>query len=542
MPEIEIEQAPKPIKKADLRREIDKEADKIRERTTLPKSPGKEITDREWETWAKLLTDVMWESIVCYLYRRRPKIIRQLSDPNNKNFIDKIVKIIDIREYVRRMHGGGNYQMKVVASGPGERSVCNVNIDIPIDEAIPILNYDELDLNAPENVGYKGYLINKGIIDDKGKTMAQNTGGGQSITGADMVSMFDKFLKLTSEQQTQLMLSMKQQPNDGIGSKVGDILLAQMQQNDPNKMLTALASVKDLFGKQGGGMEAIIPLFVSMLQNTTTQTEHMLKMQAEQHKATIEMLKEMKTPRAEGESMMGNMKSAFELFEMIDGMRGGGGSRGPWEIGLDYAKEIGVPLVQAITQIYSMAKGVSGVAQPTGNNAVTPKSATPTGKQITTGDIARARAAEAAREKPAQYNGTPAPPTQVAEPQVEIVEPELDPTSQEIQGLLMQTGGIITAFMNNGQDGVDLAQSVVGMYGVATHAMIAKHGEERLFQEAKACAPLWDKLSIFGDEKVKAFLHEFVNYEQLLVDEDDEEEVVIETPPTRPGGRGGRKK
>ena len=554
MPEISVDEiAGEPIKASKLKRPVDRQAQEMKERMTLPEVPSKELNDRQWEDYAKLLTPEMWTQVTSmYLYRIIPKIIIQLVEPTNKyKNIDKLNRIVNVREHIAKLHGGGYYRIDVNKSKKGgEVSLCQVFVDIPITEVEPILDYRMLDLNHPDNRGYIISLKARGILDDRGNPMAtQQTPPQQAaITGQDMVGVFKDamgmFMKMNADQQAAT--AAKLADAGGIGGQVGAILLEQMKQNDPTKTFAAIAQMKDLFAtKPVGGIETILPMFLTMSQN-------MMTMQENNHKAMIEVIKETKTPK--GEDPLNGLEKAFSVFSMIDEMRGGGGPKSGWEVAIDAAKEIGVPLIQAVTQIYAIARSGQAPApgqpaQPGQPTPPTTKPAIPGGRPKTNMDIALENAKRAAGEKPAQAPpdaATQPPPNGVAALplQPEVIAPEVDPQVAQLQGVLGQVGGVIVEFMKQDRDGVDLAQHVVGMYTKMAHAQVASAGEEKLFTAICTFPELWQHLEIYGEEKVKLFVHEFVHYEHLLqtdpqyMEVDEGEEAEPEEPVSRTSKRG----
>ena len=546
MPEISVDEIPEQtggIKRTKMKREVDQKADELRERLTLPPVPAFEMNDKQWEEYSRLLTGDMWTQISSmYLYRLYPKIIVQLVDPTNRyKNIDKLNRIANVREHIIRLHGGGKYKLDVNKSRKkGEEKLCQVFIDIPITEADPILDYRMLDLSSSDNTGYVTSLKAKGVLDDRGNPMhSQQQNNGQSTQ--DLMQMFREMMGIYQKMNTDQQLAMREKlQNDkeaGLGGQIGNLLLERMKQDNPNAMLTVFTTMMDKLGNKGSDLAAIVPLFISMMGKSTEQSEAMLKMQAENHRATLELLKDMKAPKGGGgeDNTLSGLKNAMEVFSMMDDLRGGGGPKGTWETVKDIAVDVGVPILNAITNIYAIAKGQApGQPLQTTPNPTQPATAS-TGKVITSGDLARQAARDAATQKPAQAPAETQPVNGVVQPEVI----EVDQQTAQIRQLLGQAGGMIVEFMKQDRDGVDLAQHIVGLYTKVAHAQIASVGEDRLMAEIVAFAPLWNQLSVFGEPAVRKFVHEFVDYENLLandpnyMEEDIEEEPIdVSTIPT----------
>src|SRR5215467_8866565 len=69
-------------------REVDKAAAVLAEKHEVPDPPAKTIGFDQMQEWFKLLTPEMWSHLMVYCYRLRPRIIRQLKDPDLPNYID----------------------------------------------------------------------------------------------------------------------------------------------------------------------------------------------------------------------------------------------------------------------------------------------------------------------------------------------------------------------------------------------------------------------------------------------------------------------
>ena len=96
-------------------REVDHAAKALADKHALPQPPGKQLTFEQMQEYLKLLTPEMWGHITMYLYRTRPRIIRQLKDPDAKKYIDCIGEPFDM-EYMIERHGGGRYMLEAVDS------------------------------------------------------------------------------------------------------------------------------------------------------------------------------------------------------------------------------------------------------------------------------------------------------------------------------------------------------------------------------------------------------------------------------------------
>lgn len=526
MPELDLDatgnEAPEKvsggIKKSSLR-EIDKKAAAIRDKATLPRTPGSRIDSRQWTEWARLLTPEMWSSLALYIYRTFPVIIRQLSDPRNDNNIGIATETVDIEGYIKELCGGGKYRVDVTDAG---KKICEIRLNIPIHECEPKLDYKELDLFSKENQSYVQSLKYRGILGEDGKP---RPGGGniqgqnnQGVSSQDLMTVVNQMMglvtRMSNEQKEDFKERLRSQSTEqgGISGRIGDIILKQMEQNNPNSMLTSFAALKDLFVKQGGGLETIMPMFLQM-------TQQMLQMQSDNHKATVELIKEMKSPKGgEGGNLLDSVESAMGIMERLDSLRGSKGSGGIVETVLEGIERVGLPLVGHAMRIYEINKLGKVAINPNPTPTPQPAPATVSGPKRISGMEA---AANYAKEEAAKNAGLPK--ANGAEP----IQPEVvaDEGAMQLNMLLQQTGGIIVQYMNDDKDGAELAVNVIDMYKKVTYTMVANHGEEKLFQAIRNFPEMWANLEKFGEPAVKQFIHEFCHYEEFLEPEQEEEEI-----------------
>jgi hypothetical protein len=85
--------------------------------------------------------------------------------------------------------------------------------------------------------------------------------------------------------------------------------------------------------------------------------------------------------------------------------------------------------------------------------------------------------------------------------------------------------------LNSGTPGYDFADHIVGLTGNAAHAMICVHGEDALVQTMLSIP----EIALFGEQRLRTFTKEFVNYEQCLEQAaaQEEEELSAESESTR---------
>jgi hypothetical protein len=219
-------------------------------------------------------------------------------------------------------------------------------------------------------------------------------------------------------------------------------------------------------------------------------------------------------------------------------------------VGLDFVRELGPNIVQPglqfISNLMVLNKG-GGMTQPIGtpgappmtaafdpysrpdllrqhaqnlNRQATPTTAGPTppgapfNPYTATGDQSKQHA-QAQNSPPATApNQTPVTPDGGASGRMQQGGPA---PPNEMLLLLQNYGGLILNALNSGVPGYDFADNVARLFGNATHAMIANHGEQVLAENMLAIP----ELAMFGEFRLRRFAHEFVNYEEFL-DQDQE--------------------
>jgi hypothetical protein len=224
---------------------------------------------------------------------------------------------------------------------------------------------------------------------------------------------------------------------------------------------------------------------------------------------------------------------ARELIES----RGGGGRRNGWDVALDLTRELGPSVVQPVLQLINNIMVLRSQPNSTARapapgmaaaGAGTPSAFDPYANpealrqhalMMTNQPAAAAAAASAqgpatapnqAASGPAASTGSPAG----AAPQGATAPNELLP-------LVQNYGGLIVNALNNGTPGYDFADYVARLFGTATHAMIAGHGEEPLCQSMFSVP----ELAMFGEGRIRKFVHEFVDYETYLENLEGGDEV-----------------
>lgn len=481
-------------------REVDAAAAALAQKRLIPRPPARKLTFDEMQEWMKLLTADMWSHVLCYLYRIHPRIIRQLKNPDSPKYIDCISQPFDL-DYVIQNHGGGKYSFTVVDTDQKMREAGNklfeCDFEIPLSQHDPKLAYEELDINHRANMAYVQLLQYRGILDSKGQVMATQPNGSATGVQADIVKEVLSFAKqVTTDKEANAAAARSASSEQTLNKAVGDILIEKMKQDDPNKNLVGLlAIIKEVLAtnKPADGS-------TQFLQQVLTMTS--------QHQQTVLTLFEKMTEarRNEPSPQMEQFSQLLEFSERLSGFRGGGGRRSGWDIGLDYAQQLGVPLLNLIGNMMSLRNNgrpmpsAAGMAQP----GATPPAAPPGAFDPYANPGALRAFSQAAAA------------AQSAIPQASAnVNPQITQVAQVIQAY----GGLVVQHLNSGTPGWQFGDWVAALMGNATHAQIAAHGPDALV----AAMLSFPETAMYGEPRIRRFVDEFINYEQYLPAEDGDE-------------------
>lgn len=505
-------------------REVDKAASDLANDHILPLPPGKSLDWDQAQKYMSLLTPAMWSHFMVYLYRIKPKIRRQLNDPNSPNYIDCLAEPFTL-DYLITRHGGGKYQLQAVDNDrrpTTNKEVFKCLFDINDTQYPPILNYQELELEARENKSYIAWLQNKGILDGKGNVMPQPAAAppasaATNLSAKEVLDILGYAHKMNSDQQAAFRAQFAP-GTDSLSKSVGDILLEKMRQDDPSRDWDRMMA------------------FIEKLNKPDSSFAQMLQMQQEQRKTDLEytrLLLANQQDRTNPRSQFGEFREFLMFAREIWQTGGSGGRRNGWDTGLEIARDVVLPGLQTlgntITNIMALRNGVAPVAAaPGGRGTTTPQAFDPYANPAARAAYAQSMSQQA-QPQPAAAGGpgppapNPANPAQPADPQNQLL------------GLFAQYGNLIVGHLNNGTAGYDFADMITGLLGIATHAMIAAQGEELLVTTMMGIP----EMAIFGETRLRQFTHEFIHYQEFLERQEEgegeeeppiEPEVVMDTP------------
>jgi hypothetical protein len=511
-------------------REVDKEATKLASEHILPVPPGKNL---DWDQAAKyfsLLTPGMWAHISVYLYRLRPKIRRQLKNPKSPNYIDCIGQYFD-QEYIIARHGGGGFQIQVIDTdvkrSEDGQLLFKCAFDINDTQHPPILDYDELELEARENKSYVQWLQNTGVLDGMGKPTAkaqqpQNpTANTAGLSAKEVLDILSFSHKMNADQRAEFRQQFPTS-DDSLSKSVGTILLEKMRQDDPGKDFDRMLAWAQT---QMGAMEKLIER-ANKPDNSFTQ---FMQFYAQQQTTNLEYTKMLIDANRRDDRHEDDFDKLAKMVTFVKDLMGNQKmGRSGWDTGLEIAKEVVLPGVQLVGNIITNSMALRNGAAPQAPGAQ-PQSASvqrPFDPYRHPDQMRQyAAAASAVPQSPPAQPQQSAPPPGPQQPAMQPPNP--NDSEAMLFNILQMYGNLIVNHLNNSTPGYDFADYVVGLLGTSNHAMIAAPGEETIVRVMMRIP----EIALFGEVRLKQFVHEFVNYQQYLESQEEIEEEETETAP-----------
>lgn len=519
------------------RTQIDAEAKNLSEKSELPRAPSPVVNDESTLVdWLTLLTPDMWNKLMIYVYRLYPIINRKMLDPDKDNNVDVLTKdSIDtqggIISYMMKMHGGGKYKILLNdASKNKNQTHFTAHINVPIDSALPRLNYTELEINNPKNQGYIQLLQNHGIMNDKKQivspTATATPASGTPAQGSnDTAAILDKFSgvydkilgamgKMSSDQKAEL--------NKG---GINELFLEKMKQDSPNNQVTMLTAMMAMF-------EKIIPKPVPVDPANTISFQTILQMQADSHNRMLEMVTKMIGGQKEAQSPLALLTELRTALPEVFKGSGGSGETAPrsnLEIGLDIAKEFGLPILGIVSQVIQMktgAKPAIPVNIQQAEEMVQQSGMQGQGQQPqpirSNPQLEAARANQAAQVQQPNANSNGDNVTQMPDPN-QTSNPNFSPL---IHKYLLGYGQLIINAMKAGESGIAVGENIKSftpMIGQDVYEIIRSQGKEKLLTTMELTEGFWSQTgALYGKDRMNEFVEEFLNFEKIIAEEDNE--------------------
>jgi hypothetical protein len=472
-------------------------------RIKIPEPPTKLYGNWEsYDGYQTKLTQEHWTTLLWYLYRSWPKIVR----PENEGYIDKGSGVLQL-SYILRKHGSGEYQ--VILNNPSmpklQRKVTKVNFKLMDEENPPLLNMAELDVEYKGNKLFVDQCIARGLLTTEKKPMnsLQASGNGNQD---QLVRLLEKIIDKKDAAPTG-----GKDPRDAALAEVITImgkgneastkmLIEQMQsttkENDPDRMLKLVTAIIDLTGKnqppaqQGNGIDMF-----KVLELLSKKDEKILEL--------IGRIAEGKGGSGSGD---GGKEDSFDTFldrmgkwNEAMGLAGGeggsgrGGKKSTLEVILQYsmpAVEKALGLVQNL--LYLKGQGV----------------------QPNPGGVGGGGQQQQQRHQPAPGLGPVAVTSPADGPQdvrdAMLGEAEANQVEIIKKGV-RQLGPQIIAAMERGTEGDAFAESIYNFLGPMAYNQIAGLGEEKLIEYLQLEPAIWQRLQTV-ESALRIFIKEFIAF------------------------------
>ena len=516
-----------PLSPRDITNQKAREA---REARKLPPIPGYAPSLEQLVEWFKLLDEDMWSHVTPYLYRKWPVIVRQLSDPENKSYIDMICKEhVDkgLIEYLQNTHGGGTYKfiindLDLKTPRGNSKSIMEPSFKINENDFPPILNLKEIDVNDKKNMGFINQMVAKGLMDNRGNIMQpQQNGSGQGsaeLAGA-IGGMYDKFMTtfatMSKDQQamiTKLMADGSNRKPDPEG--IGALLLEKLKQDDPSKqtqtMMTMITTMMSLIPKPEKQDTSVFQLLITQMQQSAERQMEMMKMMFQQQQNN--------QPAPDKDDFIDKfIKYRTALPELF----GNGGKEPKKELGeliLEGAREFVLPAIGLASQFMQLNKGVNPIVPVTEQQA----------REAAGMQGMQPQPQQKVISMPQQPQ-QPQPPVQDAVKDPNTGQPIVDPKNlSPCQQLLMKYGGILINAIKSGMNGAALADNleeasenpiILSMLGGNLFQMLKAQGGEEILKAMESIPEFWNQTGkVYGKEYMEQLIADF------LIDPTDEDE------------------
>ena len=443
------------------------------EEKKFPPRPGNKIT---WDEALKYLAsfdpEKHWSHCIVYVWRLWPIIIK-----DHPKYIDKITSMENMSyEYMKSVHGGGTYKFIIADTDRREKEI-EFTLQIPITEAMPKINYEELDIGHRENKSYVQKLIAEGIITPEGKPMFDEK--HRTEISAVVSGMQSIIQQLLAERQNAPRGADAEALNRSM-----DLLSTAY-----NKAIEAAAAhnEKDAVDQ----LTKVVEVVRSMVEQSKPKQDdsiwpQILQLQRESHDRQMELMRQLvETVKSQGkpESWLDEFMKLKEVFGLKLSHERGTDSM--LETVLRYA----VPLSESIGRIVANVAALRGVT-------------------------------------PQPPPGAGPPATVPAPSPNPNPNPSLDP-KDEFKSVLRQYGGLILNAINTGVSGADFAYSIVQLFGMPMYGMIRNIGKDNILEAMKSTPEFYDQVK-FIMPQVEQFVTEFLEVDLTAPLEDEDENGTVQ--------------
>jgi len=448
-----------------------------------------------------------WGRYQVYVYRTYPIIDHHLSGRPNA-YIDKLeTHVGEIRAYLERMHGGGEYFLilddKNKVSGT---AVCRSVIEIPWHQAPPVLITDELILGNPKNRGYEEFLWARNEHpEQEGNMRAPQQAAAPAGTVSDLVKLMlpilEKALNKDISPQERAYIDYLKTQAEGAAAA-----------NDPTKLVAMFASLKTLFAPSGESKPDNI--IVTMLQDE-------LRSLREANNKLQERFFDLATKKPDAPNLLAQVKDIAAVIGAVKDAFGrvvpAAESVHPRTAMIQAISEGVQPLLEALpgvlsTWALSKAAAAGVKIEPGVHYPITPEVLPPSAEPAGQGSEEGAPAPNGAG------NAMPIPP-QMMQRAIELTRMMFSAIEREIPGNVW-------------------AGSFLDLNGVTVYRQICGLGRDRLLQIMNSVPEFQPRIQALGPVLIQ-FIDDFINGpEEGEADEEQEpEESPAAAAPARPANQ-----
>lgn len=450
----------------------------------IPRPSTKTFRDNQaWYDYLASLTPY-WDRLVWYMYRTWPQIYR----PDQQKYIDCRAESIN-EDWILKNHGSGDYMFILNdANKPkNAKEVCKAHIKINNPDYEPMVRLDELDTQYKGNRQYVDRLVAQGKLTPEGRPVSTQTPvanpNDPALVGllGRLIDKMDKrdIGKLSDPTDTAINKAFEVMARGNQAAT--EMMLAQMKQEDPDKLIKLVTMVMALIPKvepapivkQDDGVWKLL------LETQNKNFEGQMKLMEK----IVEISSRNKGEGGDEDDKLDKFMDRMMKFNELMGMGGGGGKKSTLETIMQYAAPA---VVQALGTI---------------NNILALKAQNPGAAQVESGT--------ALANKGGAIDTTATEVTQVGE---QMKQQNVAQQAAIIQSLKAY-GDMIVAAVNRGEQGDAFGESIDRLFGPESgvYTGIAALGEDKMIEYLKTDPQLWGKLAPV-EARLRVFIQEFIKY------------------------------
>jgi hypothetical protein len=431
------------------------------------------------------MTPEEWDRHRVYVYRQWPRITRD----GQPHYIDKHATSLD-EETIKRLYGSGRYSLRLNTE---KRTIDQTSLEIMDLACPPKVSSDEL-VDAPENERYHKLWPSTPTAPKP----AEGANAGDAAAVKELVGLLKTLVVDRGKSET-----------DEVKNTLINWALSQTSKereaNSPGALVELVTAIKSILpnpapaaapDKSSEMALAIIAQLKSIMQPAAPPDMLTLLQQA----------REIFQPAAAKDDDFERFDRLLSVADKLADRRGGGGGRrSGLDVGLDYVRELapymGGPLMAMLGR--TMGLGQPPAAAPGAAPGMMPGAAAPPAPTAFDPYANPGRLREHSRTVNAQTPPPPPPPTGPGS------TPAAEMPAGDLATLIQVHGGLVVTALNGNMPGSEFAGRMADFLGEGMVAMVSNYGEQTLADTLLQFA----ELRMFGEAKVRRFVHEFLSEE-----------------------------